>query len=180
MSLVTHWSVWSCVCTAPPRRLASCPIWWKAFQTQSAGCCGTSRNLSSCPRAPSPPDMESRALLVYTHTWSRGLWGWSAWRTQWWIDKASGGSQHWYESHMRHQRGSYPSRVLDHLHILLSKLLRVKLEEPLRYLGQRGEFGFLVNVLLPIFIFKKALKRQDINCNTRNTTFFFSFSNVHN
>lgn len=55
--------------------------------------------------------------------------------------------------------GSYPSRVLDHLHILLSKLLRVKLEEPLRYLRQRGEFGLLVDVLLPIFIFKKALKR---------------------
>lgn len=101
MSLrVTHWSVWSCVCTAPPPRLASCLIWWKAFQRQTGGCCGTSQNLSSCPQAPSPPDMESHVLLVYMQTLSPGLWGWSAGRTSWWIDKA-----HWYESGVRHQQG---------------------------------------------------------------------------
>lgn len=54
---------------------------------------------------------------------------------------------------------SYPSRVLDHLHVLLSKLVRVELKEPLRYLRQRGEFGLFVDVLLPIFVFKEALKK---------------------
>lgn len=55
---------------------------------------------------------------------------------------------------------SYPPRVLDDLHILLSKLVRVQLKEPLRNLGQRGEFGFFVDVLLTIFIFKEALEKR--------------------
>lgn len=55
---------------------------------------------------------------------------------------------------------SYPPRVLDHLHILLSKLVGVELEEPLRYLRQRREFGLLVDVLLAIFILKEALLKR--------------------
>ena len=60
---------------------------------------------------------------------------------------------------------SYPPRVLDHLHILLSKLVWVELEEPLRYLWQRGEFGFFVDVLLTIFVFKEALKKIEQSQN---------------
>lgn len=55
---------------------------------------------------------------------------------------------------------SHSSGVLNHLHIFLSKLVRVQLEQPLRYLRQRGKFGLFVDVLLSIFILKKSLKNM--------------------
>lgn len=63
---------------------------------------------------------------------------------------------------------SHPSRVLNHLDVLLPKLVRVQLEEPLRYFRQRGEFGFFVDVLFTIFILKESLKKmQKINVKIR-------------
>lgn len=63
----------------------------------------------------------------------------------------------WRTQSQNQSKESYLPGVLDHLHILLSKLVRIELEEPLRYLRQRGEFGLLVDVLLAIFILEEAL-----------------------
>lgn len=55
---------------------------------------------------------------------------------------------------------AHPSRVLDHLHIFLSKLVRVEFEEPLGYFRQGGELGFFVDVLLTVLILKEALGNE--------------------
>jgi len=56
--------------------------------------------------------------------------------------------------------GSHLARVLDDLHVLLTELVGVELQEPLGDLRQRGELGLLVDVLLSVFILKEALRRK--------------------
>ncbi|TNN42696.1 hypothetical protein EYF80_047126 [Liparis tanakae] len=58
------------------------------------------------------------------------------------------------------QRGSHLARVLDDLHVLLTELVGVELQEPLGDLRQRGELGLLVDVLLSVFILKEALRKK--------------------
>lgn len=54
----------------------------------------------------------------------------------------------------------HPARVLDNLDILLAKLVRIELEQPLGNLWQWCELWLLVNIFLPIFILKEALRKR--------------------
>ena len=55
----------------------------------------------------------------------------------------------------------HPPRVLNHFHVLLSKLLSVQLQQPHGDLRQRSELGFFVNVLLAVFVLKESLRTGD-------------------
>ena len=48
--------------------------------------------------------------------------------------------------------------VLYHLDVLGAELVCVELEEPLGHLGQRGELGLLVDVLLAVLVLEEALQ----------------------
>ena len=67
------------------------------------------------------------------------------------------GHQHGKRERQRTHTNTHPARVLDHLHILLTKLVGVELEESLGDLRERRELGLLVDVLLTILILKEAL-----------------------
>lgn len=58
------------------------------------------------------------------------------------------------------QTWSHLPRVLNDLDILLAKLIRVELQEPLGNLRQRSELWLFVDVFLPILILKEALKKK--------------------
>lgn len=55
------------------------------------------------------------------------------------------------------QTRSYLARILYHFDIFRTKFIWVKFKESLGNFWQRREFGFFVNILFSIFIFKESL-----------------------